>query len=327
MKPQIGQNRAAWMKVAVAHFLEAGKTEAEAITEAAKLFDEEGQPQNRTERVSVKGAIKRREYKAEEVAALCKARGIVYQEGDEKRIAVFEVTNERVDRDSDIIEIDGGDFKNFMANPVIAYTHDLYRVPIGACLELNKEKDAKGARMTATVLFQDITEDAKEICSLVMRGFIRATSIGFTSKRGGVYFPSESERSAMGMSPWGVVFRSWELIEISVCPVPANPYALTRETAKDMSPTERRIGKSLGILAFDDAEFKDLDDAFEAARAKAAADELKAKALKDAAAKKRADILERMRKTAANNPRVFGGKKNQSLASHADETFARLAKL
>lgn len=329
MKPQKGQTRFAWMKAAVPHFMseDGGAMTAEAATEAAaNLYDLEGDPSRavRGEHVAVKAALKRTAFDADEVKRLCKARGIEYTEGDEKYCATFEVSNERVDRDGDIVDISGGDFKNFLANPVMLYVHDSYSIPIGAWIDLKKEKDANGERIVATGLFHRLTDTAKAIGQLCMMGFIRATSIGFSCKYGGVYYPNESERTALGMRPGGVIFRSWELFEISICPIPANPYALAREVAKSMTPAVRRFGIDSGILNATE-DFSDLDREFEENERKAAADALaeKERVAREAAAAKAAE--ERIDGLFGSHPEFFG-EKNQTPASRIDATLESLAK-
>lgn len=332
MKPTKGQSRAAWMKMAVAHFLEQGEAAVdEANRKAAELFDQEGDTeQRRSESVAFKASIKKRTFKAEEVAAMCKARGITYREGDEKNIAVIEVTNERVDRDSDVVEVDGIDTKNFLNNPVFMWAHDLSREPVGNVLLLEKERGDKGKALLATVLFHCLTDVSKNVCEMFMLGIVRATSIGFIPKRGGVYFPNETERAASGMQPWGVVFRQCELLEISGCPVPANPYALAREVAKSMSPEGRKFGKAEGLL--EEAEdFSDIDAAVETERAAAAAKAASETAAAGIRAKAKAERLKRLQGVVAGNPLLFGKGKRadgiQTPVSRVKESVERLAKI
>lgn len=318
MKPTKGQTRSQWMKVAVAHLIEQGEAEAAAISKAAQIFDEETATARHPESVTVKAAIKRRGFSADEVAQLCKARGLVYREGDENYVAVIEVTNERVDRDSDVVEIGGGDFKNFLQNPVLMYGHNLSGTPVGAVLSLDKEKDAKGVPcLLATVIFHRIDELSENVAEMFKLGFLRATSIGFLAKRGGVYSPTEKERSDMGMSPWGVVFRAWELIEISVCAVPANPYALTRETAKSLSREAREFGRKEGFIEMT-SDCADLDSEAEAeAQRKAKAEQ------EERVTAARKILADRLAKTIRNSPTMMG---NQTPASKLKKIAERLEK-
>lgn len=258
MKPSKGQSRADWMKAAVPHFVGEGQSEEEAIRTATELFQKEGDGPR--EGIELKAAIKQRDFTADEVKALCKARGIVYVEGCEKNVAVFEISNQRVDRDGDILIMDGIDLKNFRNNPVVLWGHDSYAPPIGNSLKEELDKsNAADPKWVATVLFHEVTEIAMAVCELVKLHFIRAVSVGFRPKMpGGVEFPDEKMRGELGMRPGGVIFRSVELYEFSVCSIPANANALSRETAKGISKAARQFGIEKGILTPSE-DLSDLD--------------------------------------------------------------------
>lgn len=166
-------------------------------------------------------------YTADEVKSMCKKAGIVYQAGDEANVVTFEASNQTPDREGDIILMSGGDFTDFKKNPVFQWVHELYEKPIGAVIDLTIDKaDKKNPRLLATVVFQQVTQEARELCELVKLGYIKAVSIGFRNKRGGIKFPSESERDGLGMIPGGVIHTAWDMIELSLCPVGMNQDAL-----------------------------------------------------------------------------------------------------
>lgn len=166
-------------------------------------------------------------YTTEQIKAMCKKAGIVYQAGDEANVATFEASNQTPDREGDIILMSGGDFTDYKKNPVFQWVHELWTKPIGAVIDLTIDKsDKQNPRLLATVVFQQVTQEARELCELVKLGYIKAVSIGFRNKRGGIKFPSESERDAMGMIPGGVVHTAWDMIELSLCPVGMNQDAL-----------------------------------------------------------------------------------------------------
>ncbi len=151
MKPTKGQTRADWMAKAVPHFKAEGQDEEEAIKSAAELYLKDGDESRHG--IELKVAIKETKFTADEVKAMCKSRGITYQEGDETRVAVFEISNERVDRDGDIIVQEGIDLKNFRANPVVLWGHDGFAPPVGASLKEELDKSGTGGpKWIATVL-------------------------------------------------------------------------------------------------------------------------------------------------------------------------------
>jgi len=46
------------------------------------------------------------------------------------------ISTDAVDRDGDIIEVDGWEIDNYLANPVVLWAHDYRGVPVGRALEV-----------------------------------------------------------------------------------------------------------------------------------------------------------------------------------------------
>ena len=143
----------------------------------------------------------------------------------DKRTISYLVSDETVDRVGDIIRVKGWDLSNYRRNPVVLWSHDGKNVPpIGRANNVRRRYGPE--RLTADIEFApaEAYEFADTIYQLASRGFIRATSVGF--------LPLETEqvdaktREALGIGPYGQVFASSELMEISVVAVPANPSAL-----------------------------------------------------------------------------------------------------
>lgn len=130
-----------------------------------------------------------------------------------KKVYTFLATTESVDRDGEIITLDGWDFSSFDANPVILDGHDYWggcKAVVGRAVgplrrvERGWEVDVEFAP----------TEEGKRVEALVGGGFIKAVSVGFISKK--------IER-VKGEPPKHV---EKELLEISVVPIPSNRDAL-----------------------------------------------------------------------------------------------------
>jgi len=134
---------------------------------------------------------------------------------EERTIQVVMTTNE-VDRDKDIVETSGIDTKNFEENPVVLWAHDPSQPPIGAVIELDKQKNM----MLGTVKFAD-TPRAQEIFDLYEQGIMKTWSIGFSGKQ--IDYLKSEEGDIMGYH-----FKESELLELSAVPIPANPSALVR---------------------------------------------------------------------------------------------------
>jgi len=132
-----------------------------------------------------------------------------------------------LDRFSERIDPQGWDFKRFMENPVVEWAHRFDIPAIGKIEGL--AVDDKGLR--GVVFFNDKSFDAFgwSIGQRVKAGVIRAGSVGFRPVE--IEIPSK-EDSKDGTS---LIFRKQELLEFSICNVPANPYALAKSMSNEKS--------------------------------------------------------------------------------------------
>lgn len=143
----------------------------------------------------------------------------------DRRTISYLVSDETVDRMGDIIRVKGWDLENYRKNPVILWSHDGKSVPpIGRANNVRRRYGPD--RLTADIEFApaEAHEFADTIYQLASRGFIRATSVGFLPTE--TEEVNEKQREALGVGPYGQIFSSAELMEISVVAVPANPSAL-----------------------------------------------------------------------------------------------------
>ena len=125
-----------------------------------------------------------------------------------------------LDRFGERIDPTGWDFKRYMENPVVEWAHR-YDIPaIGKieCLVIDDEG------LHGLVIFNDKSFDhfGWSIGQRVKAGVIRAGSVGFRVIE--IEIPSK-EDSRDGTS---LIFRKQELLEFSICNVPANPFALAK---------------------------------------------------------------------------------------------------
>lgn len=119
-----------------------------------------------------------------------------------------------VDRDFEKVDPAGWNLKNYLANPVILWSHD-YSIPAIGYAE-NMKAD--------TVLEGDIVFNSKEfdefgwsIGQRVKAGALRCGSVGFIAEE--VEFLESKDCEC------DLIFRKQELLEFSICCVPANPFA------------------------------------------------------------------------------------------------------
>ncbi|RBP08525.1 HK97 family phage prohead protease [Roseiarcus fermentans] len=117
------------------------------------------------------------------------------------------------DRVGDIVEPGGCDLRAYLKNPIVLADHDRTKA-VGAA-----QAAIVGGRLEARITFAPagVSPKADEYCGLYKAGVMSAVSIGFA--------PIEIEPLRGG----GTRFRTWELLEISLVAVPANPEALVVE--------------------------------------------------------------------------------------------------
>ena len=121
----------------------------------------------------------------------------------------FEViaTTDGIDRDGEVIKVEGWKFENYLKNPIILWGHNYYSLEsiIGAATEIKVE--------TGKVVIKGVfanTESGQLARQLYDDGILKAVSVGF--------IPLQRE---------GNVITEAELLELSFVSVPANPDAIT----------------------------------------------------------------------------------------------------
>jgi HK97 family phage prohead protease len=146
----------------------------------------------------------------------------------------FVISTAAVDRESDIISVEGWELDNYKKNPVVLWAHDYYSPPIGRATEVKVDGDA----LVATDRFtpEDVNPFGAMIYRMVKGGFLKATSVGFQP----IEWTYSEEHN-------GYDFLRNELLEHSVVPVPANPEALVMASAAgiDLRPMKEWVERYL----------------------------------------------------------------------------------
>jgi len=132
-----------------------------------------------------------------------------------------------LDRFGERIDPAGWDFKRYMNNPIVEWAHR-YDIPAIGKIEGLAVDDGG---LHGLVFFNDKSFDAFgwSIGQRVKAGVIRAGSVGFRVME--IEIPSK-EDSKDGTS---LIFRKQELLEFSICNVPANPFALAKSMGNEKS--------------------------------------------------------------------------------------------
>jgi hypothetical protein len=147
--------------------------------------------------------------------------------GDD-RTGRFIASSTREDRYGDIIE-QNWDLSDFFRNPVFLWGHQSYNTPIGWVREFTPAPDGQTTASRVEFLPEGTDAFVDKLFSLVRLRAIRAVSVGF--------IPMEIEDRFDGDHHWiGWRYIRSQLIELSLCSVPANPDALQLARSLDPHP-------------------------------------------------------------------------------------------
>ena len=174
----------------------------------------------------------------------------------EKREVTAIASKEITDRDGDIVRIDGIDIKNYKKNPVILFAHDHWGLPIAKAIKVWKE-DNKFLMVKMKFVEADISPMGDTVYKLIQKDYLKSLSIGFRI---------DWEKAERLEKSNGYDFKSTELFEISIVPVPANPAALVQSKSikeamdnKIINNEEyEELNKAIDILN-EDKESNDID--------------------------------------------------------------------
>jgi len=143
-------------------------------------------------------------------------------------------TDETVDRDGDIITVKGWELDNYKKNPVFLWAHDYRSVPLARTDKLVKRKDPMRYEFHVRYPTLGLYPFADMILSMYGEQMINASSVGFIPKKWekideeGERAKDDSTQVEKGLfwhEPRRYLLQ--ELLELSGCPVPSNPNALT----------------------------------------------------------------------------------------------------
>lgn len=157
---------------------------------------------------------------------------------EDDRSVQFTISTEGVDRTGDTIAISGWKLDNYRANPMVLFNHDPSR-PIGVAdkiwiedgkLKAVAEFQPRSMSGLADAVYQMLTHPKR---------FLRAASVGFRPLK--YAFSTDPARG------YGIDFMEQELLEFSVCAVPANPQALAEAKAAgiDTEPVRQWLQAAL----------------------------------------------------------------------------------
>lgn len=166
---------------------------------------------------------------------------------DDNSPLLFTITTDAVDRDQDIVDPAGIRVDNYKHNSVMQWAHNYDEFPVGKSVEMfstqiKAMKDGTEQSFNAIkarVVFQPDSNYHESwtgirgsmVRRMYITGFLSAVSIGFDPQEwvaiGGEDATEKTPSDLLNMRlDNGTRFTSWELLEFSAVPVPANPQAL-----------------------------------------------------------------------------------------------------
>lgn len=165
---------------------------------------------------------------------------------DPSRVIVVPFTDESLDTYGTAFDADGWDFRRYKKNPVVFFSHESDRLPIGLGLKLEQSpivgKDGKtrnGWKLHALLSGSDLNPDAEPILKNWMAGRFRGSSVGFRPIKMEPASDEERTRMNIGEKEEAYIIREAELLEISLVPVPSNASALARSIKNEERETEQ----------------------------------------------------------------------------------------
>jgi phage head maturation protease len=151
-------------------------------------------------------------------------------------------STDALDRDRDVMLAEGCVIEDFMKNPVMLYIHNYRQVPVAKVLKI----DVNPGEVAFDFTFAE-TDIAKEMRYMYDNGFMNAFSVGFYPK---TRLPVEDDtpdkfdvdangsQVTVDLTKYSErprqIICTWELLEISPVPVPANPEALLLRAKDEM---------------------------------------------------------------------------------------------
>lgn len=191
------------------------------------------------ENLSLDEIVSRRKDLASDKASLIAIEKAPASWNAETRTARFVMSSQNVDRMGDIVVTDGLNIDEFMKNPVGLLFHDSRTWPIGKWENLEKHLSGRPKRLEGDLVLLPGGGPVKAIDEaewMLANGGIRACSIGFVPN----WDTAELIKTESGEWTGGIKWNQSELVECSVCAVPANPDALMRAADGNM-----RLAKAL----------------------------------------------------------------------------------
>jgi len=142
------------------------------------------------------------------------------EQGEKGKMRIIAST-EAMDRDGEIVKVDGWDLKAFKENPVFLWAHNHRELPLGRFSSIKKDKVNKRLIGEIEWASAEANPMSPRVQAQFAEGIMTTFSVGF--------IPKERDENRPN------IITKAELLEVSAVPVPANPEALVLMSAKGMN--------------------------------------------------------------------------------------------
>lgn len=159
------------------------------------------------------------------------SRAVTLEVSEGERTDVSLVTSDAVDRDREVIMPEGGDWSQFLKNPVVTFAHRYDELPVGRALWVKRQRDGAANGWLAKTRYTPRPQGWRgqwfpdAVWHFVRSGDMPGKSIGFLPLE--ISAPGKDEIDARPeFSAVRTVIRRWLALEYAVAPVQSNPEAL-----------------------------------------------------------------------------------------------------
>ena len=142
------------------------------------------------------------------------------------------ITTDSIDRDGEVVIPAGMNSKDYEANPVLLYEHDV-KQPIGKMLKMRRGDRSIDADFALAPRPDNHVGEwfPDTVASLMAFGALNTMSIGFLGTEMRPANKADIERFGTGVKR---VFGKWKLLEVSVVSIPANQDAIITAVRKGL---------------------------------------------------------------------------------------------
>jgi HK97 family phage prohead protease len=149
----------------------------------------------------------------------------VKEADDSSRTITAIASKQIVDRDGDIVKLDGMNLKEYKKNPVILWSHNAFELPIGKAVGKMVWIEDDELKMKIQFASKEENPKADYVYKLFKGGFLKAFSVGFKPEFSTIQYKEDKGKQIR-------IINDSTLFEVSAVAVPANQSALIQSFEK-----------------------------------------------------------------------------------------------